>query len=158
MRKILFFLFMPLILLAQLPYYPTTGHFSELVNHYVSLKEDISLLTISSVDNQQTQSDSSQMTIITLVDGSELNGIILEEDEEKIKFRTRAGVEIEINRNQTERIETVAGVMVEGELRRPDPNRTRLLFAPTGRSLPAGSGYFSVYELFFPISKGKFHE
>lgn len=151
MRKILFLLCIPFILFSQPSDYSTTRHFSEPVNHLVSIKEDKSLLTITPVENHHAQSDSSQMTIITLVDGSELNGTILDEDEQKIKFRTRAGVDIEINRDQIESIETVAGVMIKGELRRPDPNRTRLLFAPTGRSLPAGSGYFSVYELFFPM-------
>jgi hypothetical protein len=58
---------------------------------------------------------------------------------------------MEILRSQIEKIETLSGVMVDGELSRPDPNRTRLLFAPTGRALPAGSGYFSVYEIFFPM-------
>lgn len=32
----------------------------------------------------------------------------------------------------------------------PNPNLTRLLFAPTGRMLKQGSGYFSDYLLFFP--------
>jgi|GEM_PF-2620853 len=31
-----------------------------------------------------------------------------------------------------------------------DPNTTRLFFGPTGRSLKAGEGYFSVYEVVFP--------
>lgn len=31
-----------------------------------------------------------------------------------------------------------------------DPNETRLLFAPTGRPLPAGSGYFSDHFVVFP--------
>jgi hypothetical protein len=31
-----------------------------------------------------------------------------------------------------------------------DPNYSRLLFAPTGRPLRAGDGYFSDYELLFP--------
>jgi len=44
------------------------------------------------------------MTIITLIDGSEFNGAILEEDDEKIKFRTQAGVEIEILRDQLEKV------------------------------------------------------
>ena len=39
---------------------------------------------------------------------------------------------------------------VDGEYRAPDPNYTRLFFAPTGRSLKAGNGYFSDYMVFFP--------
>lgn len=38
----------------------------------------------------------------------------------------------------------------EGEFFERDPNNTRLFFSPTGRSLKAGQGYFSDYELFFP--------
>jgi hypothetical protein len=32
----------------------------------------------------------------------------------------------------------------------PNPNSTRLLFAPTGQMLKKGEGYFSDYEAFFP--------
>ena len=39
---------------------------------------------------------------------------------------------------------------VDGEYRQPDPNYTRLLFSPTGRSLKAGKGYFADYMVFFP--------
>jgi hypothetical protein len=38
---------------------------------------------------------------------------------------------------------------VEAE-RRTDPNYSRLMFAPTGRPLRKGDGYFSDYELVFP--------
>lgn len=43
-----------------------------------------------------------------------------------------------------------AGDMRDGEYWFPNPNVTRLLFAPTGRMLKRGSGYFSDYLLFFP--------
>ncbi|MFQ5633135.1 MAG: hypothetical protein ACE5I1_30575, partial [bacterium] len=39
---------------------------------------------------------------------------------------------------------------VEGEFRRFDPNYSRLLFAPTGRPLRQGDGYFSDFYVFFP--------
>lgn len=32
----------------------------------------------------------------------------------------------------------------------PDPNPTRMFFAPTARSLPRGSGHVGVYEIFLP--------
>lgn len=38
----------------------------------------------------------------------------------------------------------------DGEYWFPNPNTTRLLFAPTGRSLRRGSGYFSDYLVFLP--------
>ena len=38
----------------------------------------------------------------------------------------------------------------DGEYYGTDPNYTRLFFAPTGRALKKGSGYFADYELVFP--------
>ncbi|NNE35178.1 MAG: hypothetical protein HKN13_08085, partial [Rhodothermales bacterium] len=38
-----------------------------------------------------------------------------------------------------------------GRILRSDPNRTRLFFSPTARSLSSGEGYVAVYELFFPV-------
>ncbi|HEX4933061.1 MAG TPA: hypothetical protein VFV33_07785, partial [Gemmatimonadaceae bacterium] len=38
----------------------------------------------------------------------------------------------------------------EGEYWFPNPNRTRLLFAPTARMLKQGTGYFADHMLFFP--------
>jgi hypothetical protein len=43
-----------------------------------------------------------------------------------------------------------AADMVNGEYWFPNPNTTRLLFAPTGRMIKQGEGYFSDYMLFFP--------
>lgn len=38
-----------------------------------------------------------------------------------------------------------------GASRPDDPNVSRLFFAPTGRTVPAGSGYFADYYIFFPL-------
>ncbi|MES2521372.1 MAG: hypothetical protein V4617_01650 [Gemmatimonadota bacterium] len=43
-----------------------------------------------------------------------------------------------------------AADIVNGEYWFPNPNTTRLLFAPTGRMIKKGEGYFSDYMLFFP--------
>ncbi len=43
-----------------------------------------------------------------------------------------------------------AADIVNGEYWFPNPNTTRLLFAPTGRMIRKGEGYFSDYVLFFP--------
>jgi hypothetical protein len=42
------------------------------------------------------------------------------------------------------------GAVTAASLRRSDPNYSRLMFAPTGRPLRKGDGYFSSYELLFP--------
>jgi hypothetical protein len=48
-------------------------------------------------------------------------------------------------------LERLSGRVVEGRYRRVDPNRTRLLFAPTARPVGHGRGYFADYWLFFPF-------
>ena len=40
---------------------------------------------------------------------------------------------------------------VGGRAVRDDPNRSRLLFAPTARPVGAGNGYFADYQVFFPF-------
>jgi hypothetical protein len=95
--------------------------------------------------------DDSTLVQITLVDGSKLVGTILEENEVKIVFQTRAGAEMDLKREFIAEIETITGEIHEGVFRRLDPNRTRLLFAPTARTIKGGSGYFSIYEVFLPM-------
>lgn len=92
-----------------------------------------------------------QMTIITLTDGSELVGFVLNDTPEEIQFRTKAGVEMTISRDKIEELQTIEGEWKDGEYRKFDPNRTRLFFSPTARPLKAGEGYFAVYEIFFPM-------
>jgi hypothetical protein len=47
--------------------------------------------------------------------------------------------------------EIPAAYIKEGAYWFPNPNDTRLFFAPTARNLKAGSGYFADYMLFFPM-------
>lgn len=86
---------------------------------------------------------------VTLVDGSTLFGRIIESNEARIVMRTEAGARVEIERSQIREIEPVSGRVVDGQVWPEDANRTRLFFAPTGRSLGHGEGYIGVYELFF---------
>ncbi|MFQ5575193.1 MAG: hypothetical protein ACE5E0_06175 [Terriglobia bacterium] len=87
---------------------------------------------------------------VVLNDGSKLVGTIIERGEEFVVFRTVSGVEMSLLRDQIKDIKVLKGSIVEGHYRRTDPNRTRLFFSPTARSLGGGSGYFSLYEIFFP--------
>ena len=88
---------------------------------------------------------------INLRDGSKLVGSIVKQDSSTISFKTAANISIEIPRDQVESIRELAGSMVRGRYYRPDPNQTRLLFAPTARTLKSGQGYFSAYQIFFPF-------
>jgi hypothetical protein len=86
---------------------------------------------------------------IHLADGSVLIGRIEAVEGDRVTIVTQAGVRVELDRAQ---IRSALPVRVrEGRVVREDPAGTRLFFAPTGRSLRAGEGYFGVYELFFPF-------
>ena len=104
--------------------------------------------TLSPAQAQDQQE--AQPVRIVLVDGSRLVGMILEEAEGSIRFRTASGVEMTLQRDQIKAIETMRGAMEDGDFVRYDPNRTRLFFAPTARSQRSGQGYFALYEVFFP--------
>ncbi len=97
--------------------------------------------------------DSTQTRIyrIVLSDESTLIGTISSEDDSTIQFKTLSGLEVIIPLDLIEKKTEISSKIVEGKVWRTDPNQTRLFFAPTGRALKGGQGYFSVYELFFPF-------
>lgn len=88
---------------------------------------------------------------ITMNDDSELLGKIKNENDSLIFFVTNAGLEINLSKKMIKEKEIIRGEWSGETFLRADPNSTRLLFAPTGRTLPAGKGYFSAYEIFFPF-------
>jgi hypothetical protein len=92
----------------------------------------------------------SSMVRITLKDGSNLNGKILTKDSTRIVLLSDAGMKSEIPRSNIESMERLI-TGPQGEYVRSDPNVSRLFFAPTGRTIAQGSGYFSDYELLFPF-------
>ena len=87
---------------------------------------------------------------LTLKDGSQLVGKITAVDSTSIQFESALGVTtVPIDAIESVREET-PGKVVEGRYYFPNPNATRLIFAPTGRMLPKGQGYFSDFWIFFP--------
>ena len=109
------------------------------------------ILIFSEPGDLWSQEDSTYITRISLTDGSELVGTILEENDEAIVFKTTSGLEMNLDRGLITEIKLIKGEWSGGEFLRLDPNRTRLFFAPTGRTISGGGGYFSVYEIFFPF-------
>lgn len=88
---------------------------------------------------------------VRLADGSTLYGRVVEVEGDRIVLQTEAGARVELERAQIRSLTPVRGRVRGGEVWMDDPHATRLFFAPTGRSLAAGEGYFGVYELFFPF-------
>jgi hypothetical protein len=107
----------------------------------------------SSTRNLQPSADS-QLVAITLKDGSTLIGRVLEVTPTVVRFRSAVG-ESSIPREAIVSVRiTAAGNAHGGEYWPEDPSRTRLFFAPTGRMLRQGEGYFSDAYVFFPSFQG----
>jgi hypothetical protein len=107
----------------------------------------------SSTRNLQPSADS-QLVAITLKDGSTLIGRVLEVTPTTVRFRSAVG-ESSIPRDAIVAVRVSAsGSAHGGEYWPEDPSRTRLFFAPTGRMLRRGEGYFSDAYVFFPSFQG----
>jgi hypothetical protein len=94
--------------------------------------------------------DSAHTQIVTLKDGSTIFGRILAVNGDTVSFQSQAG-DIQLSAGAIRAIREISTEdLREGEYWFPNPNYTRLFFAPTGQMLKKGEGYFSDYELFFP--------
>jgi hypothetical protein len=101
--------------------------------------------TPASQTSQQTTQE------LRLRDGSVFYGVVTLSEPDRIDFRTISGAEIRVDRSEIVSIKEARGETVAGEFRPSDPNATRLLFAPTGRSLGQGEGYFGMYQFLMPF-------
>lgn len=109
------------------------------------------VLLLSVSVNLHAQSDTSKVFCVTLNDDSEYTGYIFAETDSLLTLKTFGGSEIKILKHSIIERTIFEGAWLNGKYVRRDPNTTRLLFAPTGKTLKAGSGYFSAYELFLPF-------
>ena len=91
-----------------------------------------------------------QVQELVLTDGSVLYGRVVEEGDPFL-FVLISGVESLIAVENVRSLRQAAGSVERGEFWPEDPNRTRLFFGPTARSLARGQGYIPVYELFVPF-------
>lgn len=87
--------------------------------------------------------------ILRTRDGSLFVGRLLADDGESVRFLTIGGIVV-VRRTDVVELRAVAARAVrQGQYWAPDPNDTRLFFAPTGRMLAKGDGYFSDTYLLF---------
>ncbi len=88
--------------------------------------------------------------ILYMKNGSRFVGSIVKIAEDKIRFETNVGT-LDIDIPKIKKILEVPETAIKnGKYWFPDPNHTRLYFAPTGRTLGKGNGFFHDIYLFFP--------
>ena len=93
--------------------------------------------------------DSTQMYILRTRDGSLFVGRLTRATVDTVYF-VSAGGPIALPRSAVVELRQLGrGAMRSGVYWPPNPAETRLFFAPTGRMLPRGEGYFSDTYLFF---------
>ena len=92
--------------------------------------------------------DTSQVQVIRLRDGSSIVGRVTEIEADVVRFATAWGALAIPRGDVVELREVEVTSMRRGEVWPANPNVTRLLFAPTGRMLEKGEGYFNDTYLF----------
>ncbi|MDQ7052832.1 MAG: hypothetical protein Q9P14_08060 [candidate division KSB1 bacterium] len=85
-----------------------------------------------------------------LYDGTSIHGTLVAIRGDTLMVRTPAGLQIPVPDPLLLNVRNLHGEIKQGRFRRLDPNQTRLFFAPTGRPLKKGTGYFADYYVFFP--------
>ena len=94
--------------------------------------------------------DSTQVQILKVDDRFSFIGRIIEIGEEKIRFKTKYGV-LTFQIYEITALKLVSeDQLKDGKYWFPNPNCSRLFFAPTARMLKKGEGYFADYFIFFP--------
>jgi hypothetical protein len=92
--------------------------------------------------------DSTQVQVVRLRDGSSIVGRVTEIGPDTVRFVAKAGTLSIARTDIVELREVATSALRSGEVWPASPNATRLLFAPTGRMLEKGEGYFNDTYLF----------
>ena len=106
------------------------------------------LLTAIPTQAQSQETLVNTLVAITLTDGTQVQGTILRQDKTHITIATSSGLEVKVPRDSIVSTRNIKSS--NGALTHSDPNYSRLMFAPTGRPLRRGQGYWSNYYIFFP--------
>lgn len=88
---------------------------------------------------------------LVLKDGSRVYGTIDRQSDTEVVLRTQGGAVVTARRENIASLRLTKGRVERGEFMRPDLHRTRLFFAPTGRSLDRGEVSFGVFEFIAPF-------
>jgi hypothetical protein len=98
--------------------------------------------------------DSTQVQVVRLRNGSSIVGRVTEMNADTVRFAAIGGT-LALPRGEIVELREVApSAMRNGEVMPVNPNATRLFFAPTGRMLSRGEGYFNDSYLFLMSVQG----
>ena len=100
---------------------------------------------------QPVQGGRTEVQELVLRDGSKLFGRVESETDTEVVFRTHAGATVTAKRADIVSLRAVKGRIESGEFLRTDSHRSRLFFAPTGRSLDKGQVSVGVFEFMAPF-------
>jgi hypothetical protein len=92
-----------------------------------------------------------ELSELVLKDGSRMYGTVVRENDQEVVFLTQAGATVTARRQDVASLRVVKGRVENGEFVRPDLHRSRLFFAPTGRSLQRGQVSVGVFEFVAPF-------
>jgi hypothetical protein len=111
-------------------------------------------LTLAQIENHSNfivESYSIRIVKITLIDSTFSIGTIVNKSDTSILFKSLSSLVFSI---RTDRIKEISYINSDSLVIIPSSNNpgiSRLFFFPTARTLKAGSGYFSLHEVFFPF-------
>ena len=97
-----------------------------------------------------SQSEENKSIEIETNDGNIFLGEIIEENEEHYKIVSKDGIEIVVPKSSVKKIEYMIITEVDGEVWRPDPNKSMYLFAPSAYPIEKNKAYCRDFCLFFP--------
>ena len=93
--------------------------------------------------------DSTTVAIIT-TDGTEIIGEIIEESDIEYQIETPAGLTVKVPKKSIYKMTQFKGIVKEGKLFRPDPNKSLYIFAPSAYPIGQGGKYCRDFCVFFP--------
>ena len=102
------------------------------------------------IRDRLTVPDSTQLQRIVLRDGSTIFGRVVSVNADTIMFQSTGAGSMQIPLGSIRDVKLIPSSDFHNGSYFPNPNATRLFFAPTGKMLKRGEGYVGVYELFFP--------
>ncbi len=102
------------------------------------------------VINDDQWLEQSVMKRLTLTDGSKLVVTFQKAKQDTLIAQTRGGVVMTVPDISIESVQDLESELSDSKYYRIDPNSSRMFFAPTGRGVPKGTGYFADYWVFFP--------